>query len=237
MMTAVPPVPLLNAAARMLSVGSRSGVRGDVPATPDADQARRAAEEELAKPVYHQATSLWQRIWQWLSQHLDPRAAVPGAPSWLSTLLVVLLVVALLLALVALITRVTWARRVARSNTPLFEDDRDAAALTRAADAAAVRGDWATAVVERFRAVVRSLDERGAIEDYPGMTAHEAARLAARPLGTLAPQMDEAAGLFDSVRYGRVEPTPSQDTWMREFADRVAQAPLAQAATAGQVPA
>ncbi len=234
MMTTVLPVPLLDA-ARIVHAGGRRGVPGDVPATPDADQARRAAEEELAKPAYHHAASVWQRIWQWLSQHLDPRDAVPGAPAWLSTLLVVMLVAALLMALVALITRVTWARRATRPDAPLFEDDRDAAALTRAADAAAVRGDWATAVVERFRAVVRSLDERGAIEDYPGMTAHEAARLAARPLGELAAQMNQAAGLFDAVRYGRVEPTPTQDTWMREFAERVTRAPLALEAPAGQV--
>ncbi|WP_257210694.1 hypothetical protein [Actinomyces ruminis] len=96
-MTALPPVPLLNA-ARFMSAGGRSGVSGDVPATPDADQARRAVEEELAKPVYHQAASLWQRIWQWLSQHLDPRDAVPGAPAWLSTLLVAALLAALLAA-------------------------------------------------------------------------------------------------------------------------------------------
>ncbi|WP_257210695.1 DUF4129 domain-containing protein [Actinomyces ruminis] len=81
------------------------------------------------------------------------------------------------------------------------------------------------------------MDERGAIEDYPGMTAHEAARLAARALGALAGQMDEAADLFDAVRYGRVEPTPTQDTWMREFADRVTHASLALETATGQVPA
>lgn len=234
MMTTVLPAPLLTV-ARIVQAGGLRCVPGDVPATPDADQARRAAEEELAKPVYHHAASVWQRIWEWLSQHLDPRDAVPGAPAWLSTLLVFVLVAALLVALVALITRVTWARRATRLGAPLFEDDRDAAALTRAADAAAGRGDWATAVVERFRAVVRSLDERGAIEDYPGMTAHEAARLAARPLGELSGQMNQAASLFDAVRYGRVEPTPTQDTWMREFAERVTRAPLALEAPAGQV--
>ncbi|MBE6480923.1 MAG: DUF4129 domain-containing protein [Actinomyces ruminicola] len=232
------PTPVPAAALGLYACGRlRAPAPRDVPATPDADQARRAAEEELAKPVYHQAAGLWERIWQWLVEHLDPRAAVPGAPAWLSVLIVVVLALALLTALVVLFARVTWARRVTRTGTALFEDDRDAAALTRAADAAAGQGDWTTAVVERFRAIVRMLDERGVIEDYPGMTAHEAALLAARPLGELAAQMDEAARLFDAVRYGRVVSAPAQDAWMREFADRVARAPLAPPVPTGQVPA
>ncbi|MBW3068875.1 hypothetical protein CWT12_09165 [Actinomyces sp. 432] len=207
----------------------------DVPATPDADTARRAAEKELAKPAYHHAATLWERAWRWLAEHLDPRGAVPGVPSWLSVLIVVVLVLALVVALGVMFTRITWARRARRAHGVLFEDDRDASALTRAANAAAAQGDWATAVIERFRAVVRTLDERGALEDYPGMTAHEAAGLAARPLGELAAEMDEAARLFDSVRYGSVVSTPSQDAWMREFAERVTRAPLALPTPARQV--
>ncbi|WP_103063649.1 DUF4129 domain-containing protein [Actinomyces qiguomingii] len=227
---ASPPVAVHHLSARIVSAAP-----AEVPATPDADSARRAAAEELAKPEYRQTTSLWDRIWQWLSEHLDLRAAVPGAPPWLSVLLVIVLVIALLAALVLLFTRVTWARRASRSDAALFEDDRDAAALARAADAAAATGDWATAVVERFRAIVRSLDERGAIEDYPGMTAHEAARLASQPLGELSGHMDQAARLFDAVRYGQVKPTSAQDAWMRDFAEQVSRAALAPAPRAEQV--
>lgn len=222
----------------LLSVATARALRApvEVPATPDADSARRAAAEELSKPVYrHQTTGLWERIWQWLTEHLDLRSAVPGAPPWLSVLLVAALAITLLAALVVLVTRITWARRVARTDASLFEDDRDAAALTRAADDAAGQGDWARAVVERFRAVVRSLDERGVIEDYPGMTAHEAARLASGHLAALAGQMDEAARLFDAVRYGRIEPTSAEDAWMRDFADRVARTVLVPAPRAEQV--
>ncbi|WP_261798969.1 DUF4129 domain-containing protein [Actinomyces ruminicola] len=232
-MISMPPV---TAAARALGAGGLHVlVPRDVPATPDADAARRAAEEELAKPVYRETESLRMRIWQWLAEHLDPRGAVPGLPAWLSVLIVVLLVTALVVVLVVLFTRITWARRVTRPGDPLFDDDRDAAALARAADTAAGRGDWTTAVVERFRAIVRTLDERGALEDYPGMTAHEAAVLASRPLGGMAPQMHEAARLFDAVRYGRVVSTSEQDAWMRAFAEQVARTPLVPAMPAGQV--
>ena len=100
-------------------------------------------------------------------------------------------------------------------------DDRDSTALTRAADDAADRGDWTTAVVERFRAIIRSLDERGALEDYPGMTAHEAATVAASVVVGHADDLHRAGVLFDAVRYGEIDPTFEQDVWMRDLADAI----------------
>lgn len=198
-----------------------SGRAAEVPATPDADEARRSAEEELSKPIYNQAESLWSRIWRWILEHIDPREVVPQAPPWLSVLIVLVAAIALVALLLLLLTRVTGIRRSRVKNDLLFEDDRDSASLTRAADAAAERGDWMTAVVERFRAIIRSLDERGAIEDYPGMTAHEAANLAAPAVGGLAPELQAGADLFDAVRYGHVVSAPAQDMWMRDLAARV----------------
>ena len=77
------------------------------------------------------------------------------------------------------------------------------------------------AVVERFRAIIRSLDERGFIEDYPGMTAHEAAVLGSSALEALGEELTRAAALFDAVRYGEVVSTEEQDAWMRDLARRV----------------
>ena len=56
----------------------------DAPATPDASQAREAAERELARREYQGGESLWTRLWRWISEHLDPSGAVPGIPSWSS---------------------------------------------------------------------------------------------------------------------------------------------------------
>ena len=121
-----------------------------------------------------------------------------------------------------------------RTGHDLFEDDdRDSAALNVAADGAAVRGDWTTAIVERFRAIIRSLDERGLIEDYPGMTAHEAAALASSALGALGGELTRAAVLFDAVRYGEVVSTAEQDAWMRDLARRVDAARIDRAGAAG----
>ena len=195
-------------------------VAADAPATPGAQEAREAAEAELAKPAYHPTPDLLDWLWHWLREHLDPTAVIPGIPPLLSGLIVLLVLVTCIILLVVLLRRfrpVGRSRRAAR----LFDDERDARALARAADAAAERGDWDAAVVERFRAIIRSLDERGLIEDYPGMTAREATALASGALKTLGEELTRAAALFDAVRYGEVVSTEEQDAWMRDLAQRV----------------
>ena len=159
----------------------------------------------------------------------------------MSTAIVVTVVAIVVALLILLVTRVSSARRVATPSLSVLTDDRDAATLTRAADEAAERSDFATAVVERFRAIIRSLDERGIIDEYPGMTALEAAALAHRALGThpVVTPLHEAAHLFDAVLYGHVVSTRSQDRQMRELAAQVvtitlpAGRPLAGATAAG----
>ena len=141
----------------------------------------------------------------------------------MSTAIVVTISAVVITLLILLTTRLTSARRVRTAPLSVFADDRDAAALTQAADEAAERSDFATAVVERFRAIIRSLDERGIIDEYPGMTALEAASLSHQALGehpVVAP-LYEAAHLFDAVLYGRVVSTRAQDQQMRELAEQV----------------
>ena len=210
------PIPLASTRA-----GAPRAPGVDVPATPDASQAREAAERELARPEYQAQETLWARLWRWIMEHLDPGNVMVGAPRWLSILIIVVVVLALTAVLVFLLSRITRVRR-ARTNRALFaDDDRSSTTLTRAADDAAGRGDWATAVVERFRAIIRSLDERGALEDYPGMTAHEAATIAAAVVADLADDLHRAGALFDAVRYGEVVSSPEQDAWMRGLAEAV----------------
>lgn len=79
----------------------------------------------------------------------------------------------------------------------------DAAAVhSAAAEHAAARGDFDTALRERFRAVLRGLEQRGLLEVRRSRTAretsHEAASLSARDFGELS----SAARSFDEVVYG-----------------------------------
>jgi hypothetical protein len=74
--------------------------------------------------------------------------------------------------------------------------------MRAAAEAAAAAGDWTLALQERFRAVVRGLEERTVIEPRPGWTAAEAAAGAGRALPDLAEQLRAGASRFDGVTYG-----------------------------------
>lgn len=192
----------------------------DAPATPSAEEARQAAQHELQKTIYQEQPSLLQLIFDWLEKHLGPESLVPVVPAWVSYLIVLIITIVLIVAIIRLSTRITLARR-RRQSSALFEDERDALSLTKSANDAAKQGDFATAVVERFRAIIRSLDERALLDEYPGMTAHEAAVLGSTALPDLRDNFGYAGNLFDVVRYGEIPSTADQDAWMRQFAEQV----------------
>jgi hypothetical protein len=71
-----------------------------------------------------------------------------------------------------------------------------------AAERAAADGDWPTAVRERFRAVVRGLEERAVLEPRLGRTADEAAAEAGVAFPDSRSSVRAAARVFDDVVYG-----------------------------------
>ncbi|BAW93762.1 hypothetical protein CHIBA101_1930 [Actinomyces sp. Chiba101] len=211
-------IALEQAAVRGAGAPGALARAGTPPATPDASQAGEAAQRELAKPAYAERADPLTAAWHWIQHHIDLGSVIPGIPPWASATILVLALTALIVVIGAMARRVTIARLGGEVRGSLFEDDRDAAALTSAADLAADRGDFATAVVDRFRAIIRSLDERSILEDYPGLTAHEAAGLAADALPGLSADLHSGARLFDAVRYGDVMASPEEDAWMRALA-------------------
>ena len=176
----------------------------DVPVVIDRDDARRAAAAELSKPDYRAAEpGLVERVLRWLGQRLaDLFAAasgvVPGGPLGL---LVLLAVVVLVIVVVRL--RVGKVARTVRASRPIFEGRVLAAADHRAAaEQAAAAGDLDGAVRERFRAIVRVLEERGVLDELAGRTADEAAREAGARLPATRDELAAAAGIFGAVHYG-----------------------------------
>jgi hypothetical protein len=125
--------------------------------------------------------------------------AAPGGP-WGFVAIVV--VAAALLALALWRNGAPARARPTDEPTLLADDDRGADEMRLAADRAAAAGDWVLAVQERFRAIVRGLEERTIIDQRPGWTADEAAAAAGRPLPELANELMAAARLFDGVTYG-----------------------------------
>ena len=175
-----------------------------VPVDPDADEARRLLLDELSKAEYREAQPTWfdrlaTAIGDWL-QSLTVGSA--GGPPGIGQLIVILVVVVALVVafLVFGLPRLATRSRVSGS---LFGDDdaRDAAAIRRAAESAAGRGDFALAITEMFRATARGLAERTVLSTTPGTTAHDFAQRAASAFPDFDDALRDAAVAFDEVRY------------------------------------
>lgn len=200
------------------------------PLDPSRETARELARQELSDPVYARAQpGLVERAVQWL---LD-RAAELRVPS--SALAdprtgVVLLVLVVLVVTTVVLLRTGRLRGPGRppGDASVFTDVvRTAAEHRRRADEAAAAQRWDDAVRERFRAVVRSLEERVVLDDRPGRTADEAAREAGRALPALAARLSASARVFDDVSYGERPATAAQDAELRSLdADVMAARPV-----------
>lgn len=194
----------------------------DVPVDPDAPTARRWASDELARAEYHQGRSLLRRLLDWIAELFDGLPSA-GLMPWQAALVVVAVLV--VVALVALwVTGPVRAGRARSRKGPgvlAHDDTRTAAELRAAADDAAARGDFARAVVERFRAIVRSLEERTVLDVRPGRTAHEATEEAGRRLPDAHAELVRAGRLFDDVAYGEGTAGVDDDAWLRALDARV----------------
>jgi hypothetical protein len=197
------------------------------PLVPSREQARDWAVRELSDPAYARAQpGPVQRAVRWLLDRLAglqvPSEAVPDARTGLVLLLLVAVVV---VAVVLLRTGRLRGSVGAAGRAEVFAGTTLPAARHRElADAAAARGDWAAAVRERFRAVVRALEERTVLDERPGRTADEAAGEAARALPDLAPDLAVAARLFDDVTYGGHPAGSEHDARLRSLDDALAAA-------------
>ncbi|MDD7835270.1 MULTISPECIES: DUF4129 domain-containing protein [Paenarthrobacter] len=190
------------------------------PVTPDREEARRWAIEELSKPQYPDATPGWlEQLWRdfldWLSSlegdgtSADTNFALP---------LIVILAVALIVVAVVVVRPRLNARRASRQEDIYGADSTmNADDYRTRASAAADDGDWAAAVVDHFRAVVRSAEERDIIAVRAGRTADEAAAQLGQVFGAAQQRLVDAARLFDAVRYGEQNATRTDYGSLRDL--------------------
>jgi hypothetical protein len=197
----------------------------DVPVEPDADQARSWLEAELAKPVYHQTQSLLDRFLGWLWRTLNGAGQAIGNIDPVMAAVVAVSVVAAAVGIGLLVAGpVRRARTAARASVDVLGDDTRSAAQLRAdADAHAAGARWHEAVLDRFRAILRSLEERAVLDPRPGRTAHEAAELAGTRLPACASELAWAGRLFDDVCYGDVAADATADGRLRALDKAVTQ--------------
>jgi len=214
-----------------------AGVVTEVPVDPDAETARRWAEQELADPIYHRGESLLQVVLRWIQERFaeaqNALSTMDGRSAALVLGSVVIVGVVVTLLVVGPVRR---SRRSQRSSVEVFVDDnRTAAELRRSADTLAAAGRWSEAVLDRFRAILRSLEKRAVVDERPGRTAHEAAVQAAAVLPPCAADLHRASRMFDDVCYGDVEARRDDDAWLRQVDDAVQNTRPVAAATGSQV--
>jgi len=197
----------------------------EVPVDLSREEARDAARQELADPAYSRDDpGLVERALIWLERELREllaRAAEVTPGGWRG--LVVLVVIVTAMVLVVRYRIGPLARGAARADESLFgARTLTAADHRRAANGAAERGDWAQAVRERLRTIIRDLEERDLLEPRIGRTAREAALDAGRVLPELSTDLLRAAGTFEDVWYGARTATAAMDAFFRDLDQRVA---------------
>ena len=175
-----------------------------VPVDPDAPEARQWLLDELAKSDYRAAQPTWfdrlaAAVRDWFASLNF--GGVDGPPE-LGALLVILAVVAALVIAFFVFGLPRLTRKSAVTGD-LFgqHDERDAAAIRRAAETAAAAGDFDLAIAEIFRSTARGLAERTVVTTNPGTTAHDFALRAAVAFPEFADALAAAASSFDGVRY------------------------------------
>lgn len=193
----------------------------DVPVDIDRDNARRAAAQELSDPKYRDARpSFLQEAVQWLGERvgklLNSVSSVPGGALGLLLLVVLLIVLGVVIRL-----RTGEVARAARAGRVVFDGKRRSAGeYRRSATEAAAAGHYGDAVRDRFRAVVRALEERALLDARSGRTADEAAAEAGVLLPGVADELRQGARLFDDVHYGGREGTEAAYRALTELDER-----------------
>jgi hypothetical protein len=175
---------------------------------PGPGEARRLLERELAHREYRGAQETWwdrasRAFLDWLGSLVPDGVGSSGVGR---TLLVIAVLVLLAVVVLVVVNRGLPHRRArvgATAPGAVFDDDdlRSAQTVSAAAHAAFRAGDWATAVLEGYRALARGLGERDLVLVVPGATARAIADRAAVPFPHLARVLRDASDGFDAVRY------------------------------------
>lgn len=198
-----------------------------VPVTPGGDQARQWLLDELAKPVYQEARPTFfdliaQAVLQWF-QDLFTKRGTAAPPVLLAAALIVLVALVVVALLLFGLPRLN---RRSQAVGGLFgaDDRRTADELRASARAALAAGDASRAILERFRALARGLDERTLVAVFPGTTADGFARRAADVFPADREALASAATVFDAVRYAGRAGTREEALAVADLDDRIAAA-------------
>jgi hypothetical protein len=197
------------------------------------DEARELAREELRDPAYDRDPSVSDRVVEWLSDRFNDLFGGTGTPVSSSPVFAVIIAILLIVVIVIIVRYGPVALRNTRSRRrDVFEAERLTADTYRQrAESAAAARDLTRAIIERFRAIVATAEERGIIDERAGRTADEAARDIGHEVPALTTRLSEAAAIFDAIRYGTKSGDQPGYRWMCELDADVQQANLDSADT------
>ena len=187
------------------------------------DEARDAARRELSREIYHRDDpSAFDRALSAIGRAVDRASGgasllAPGGV--VGALLLLAVVVALVVAIRVHVG--PFARSAGTVEGGQLGRLGSAEDHRREADRLAARGDWADAVRERLRAIVRELESRGVLEGRPGRTAGEVAAEAGSLVPRIAADLRAAAHTFDEIWYGGRGATADDDALLRGVDERV----------------
>ncbi|MBN2624248.1 MAG: DUF4129 domain-containing protein [Acidimicrobiales bacterium] len=223
---------MVGAVVNAALVGRATGVAGapaDLP-PPDHDpgEARRAADDILARPEYQWSDdrSVLDRVGQWVAEQiervLEPFGlAAGGLPGWVGWL--VLVALALLVGLLVYKARHGWRRNPAPETTPggrvvvsAGDEGTDWAAEVARCEQA---GLWRDAVRARYRVLAADLARRQAIGDLVGRTAGELVAEVRQTSPAAAPSFGRATDLFEQAWYGGADVGPADRDRFADLAD------------------
>ena len=176
----------------------------DIPVVLSRDEARRRAAAELAKAKYGGVPDWLTNLLAGVRRLIEALLQLLPAGSGSGSGIVVVVIAVLLVGAIALIIWRVGLPRLQRRNQEAelaLDSTRTPDSYRRQADAAAEAGDLRTAVGDRFRAIVRELEERTILDPRPARTASEVARSAARILTGQRESLDRGAALFGDIWY------------------------------------
>jgi membrane-anchored glycerophosphoryl diester phosphodiesterase (GDPDase) len=209
------------------------------PLTPDGDEARRWAENELSNSIYDIAEPTpFDLVARAIAEFFANLFSIDPSGGWgsLAAVVAAVLVVAVIAVAFAVWGVPRSPRRAAAREATLFgeAEGRSASQLRAAAASHARAGEWEPAIVLHFRALARGCAERGVVDVPPGATVHAFAREAARAFPSLSDSLEDAARAFDDVRYLR---RPGTVDLYRQVSDTDAAVVSARPAISRGVPA
>lgn len=187
----------------------------DIPVVLSRDEAQRRAAAELAKAKYggipDWLTNLLAGVRRLIAALLQLLPTGTGSGGGIVVIIIAVLLVGAIAVIVWRVGLPRLQRRTHESELAL-DSTRTPDSYRRQADAAAGAGDFRAAVGDRFRAIVRELEERTILDPRPARTASEVARSAARILSGHREPLDRGAALFGDIWYSDRE--ADQDAYL-----------------------